>query len=227
MITDRFKYNPDNLTEDKLWGLGLCAIFAEKSHNRHDILYGNVKSSISEKHINKSKEGLKNNWKITDRESFLKALDNILEEGFGVNFKSFRDSFTLLPEHAKDGYINNIARESNKHLLHKIIKTYDKKLPKAGIAAYDYEKCINLCRAVSYIGYIEEEELWKCILKVSRLAQSQYSSWEEYGLASFVGYQLATTEFNESIEDYFNIYKKLLVDKKSPWVRNSWNTKLD
>lgn len=220
-------YNPDNLSEAQLWVLGLNYIQANRDEN---IYYDTLpKSNNDQKLIQKTIKILDKDWGIKNKEEFLEKSGLFMELNYTKQYNRKIQFFSTLSTTAQDNYINKFGINTNDYISYKIIKSYCNKLPKAGIAAFDYSRYIYVCRKAFFAGFIDEGEAWNLMFKVAKAVQEAYSSWREYVLAYEVGKQLIKSKklTKELFENETPYISKLILEEDSPLRKLDWNTKLE
>lgn len=220
------EYNTENLTEAQLWMIALSAILNEQNGYSHDSIYGGRQRSAEQIKINK--ECLERDWNISNRQTLMDSLDWLWEDGHRSDFLKARSFFSALSENGQNDYLKAISKESDRYIQYHLIKAYDKKLPQAGILAWDFGRYVFLCRDGAFLGYISNQEAFELMLKVAKVIQKSYLSWKEYGLAYMAGRQFWLKNLSsDSAHWHTNYLSKMLFDKDSPWVKLDWSTKLE
>lgn len=97
--------------------------------------------------------------------------------------------------------------------------------PAATIAAWDYGRYVALCRWGYSLGYLSEDEAWRRIMPIARLARDTYSSWQEYA-DSYVAGRTYWSPGMRDAQHVAGIRARLLADPASPWVQLPWDLDL-
>ncbi|MCK5594697.1 DUF1266 domain-containing protein [bacterium] len=220
------KRKPVSLFQQKEWVLAATAIIAERSNLRHDLLGGSESTS---QNIKRWKTFLRMKWKITDRESLYRVLQEIKDKGDRKNFNHFGSwASQKTAKELEKFFTERKSTEKFKRKSNVSKKHYDM-LGSKSILGWDYACYISLCRWGYLVGYISsEEEAWYEIMPVARLLQRNFDSWADLGQNYLIGLEFMSSSRTEQyIPVYREVYQKLLTDPKSSWNVLSWNMELD
>ncbi|ABC32766.1 conserved hypothetical protein [Hahella chejuensis KCTC 2396] len=214
---------PKPLSDSQLWALAVPAILTEFNRARHDLLGSEVTTPES---IQSWKEGLKDWWSVTDRESLLETLDWLLEGGHRAGFNKLREQVMQLDsEQYQAAWEANEDEELRANM--KIIRRYSNALGEPGIASWDIGRYISLCRWGYLVGMLTEEEAWERILHAARAVQGMYHSWRQMGLGYVVGRMYWQSDASdEHMTKFFNLLRRQTVSPDSYWVRLPWDLDL-
>jgi len=217
-------HNPENLRQSQLWALALSAVLAGQNRLRHDVVCGGDKTAQK---IKMTKQALKRDWGMGSAANLRDSLQWLSSEGHSAGFAAERVYFSTLSDAGQDAYISSFPRESAEYVKYQILKIYHRKLPQAGILAWDLGRYVFLCRDAVLVGWITEQEAWKLIMPVARRAQQAYSGWNEYGMAYLAGRQFWLNQLSkENVDDHADYVRSLLLDSDSPWRQLNWNMDL-
>lgn len=209
----------------RLWGLALGAILAVQNDYDHRQLVGDELSTAS---IESCRKIFNRDWEITTTDDFWNKLFKLVSTGHNAGFMEQRSFLATLTAAGQSAFIASLAVGTVEWIDYKIVYLYHRKLPPAGIAAWDYGRAVNQCRSATKIGLISSDEAWKQILDIAVKAQQAYSSWFEYGMAYLAGRQYWLGELNEQrIAEHLEYISPLLLDRDSPWQQLAWHTNLD
>ena len=126
---------------------------------------------------------------------------------------------------------NNLLQKLGNQYKLRIVMQYDKVLPKAGILAYEISQYVSICQLSSYLGYLSKSELLENLHPVALLAQTNYSSFREYGIASTVGLLFYQAHGQHSDDAFYRTAFKTLSyclnEPYSYWRNLDWNLALE
>lgn len=135
--------------------------------------------------------GLRNQWGITDRDSAIKALDDLME------LKKSKQMDKHVPQTKENPEFQKLYEQMSAELnipveeLRKVDSTY----------AWDTTRAISIARWSFWTGYITEEEAWSYIVKASSIAQSEGKNWGEYTCSFLLGRLLHGFDIDGIVED--------------------------
>lgn len=187
------------------------------------ILSARNKMSFDELKIDSkaSKEVLKEGWNVTSKETAIDVLEWLVNEGHRTEAD---EVYKVIKAGKGENYTD----------LNKTIKLYDKATStmKAQlgfkeeifnnvntVAAWDTDRLVTVARWCCSAGYITEEEAWKYINKAVAMAQSSFSSWEEYYISCAYGRAIA---FDGDIDELIGTGKVLFKDSNSVWKKHNF-----
>ncbi|NLL07136.1 MAG: DUF1266 domain-containing protein [Clostridiaceae bacterium] len=216
--------------------------FWEKLNNEKLIITNEILCGISEetkkilkdKQISEIRHFLIHRLHIIDENSFRNCL-NYFFNGTNVSrsFEEKRIFITVLPDRERKALINSLNQKNKEYIRLSIVNQYYKLLPKAGILAYDISNCVSICRLGMHQGYLKESEFASYLDTLAIKAQENYSSFEEFGLASVVGLLYSMDSLDDRAFDYdmaINYYteklKLALTHPQSYWRNLDWKLKL-
>ena len=213
-------YNPDNLSQAQLWGLGLSAVLTQLNAARHDRLHG---SGTDRDAILDIKHTLKHYWSIENRKDLLDTLDWLSGQGHHTAFEQWQQIFQLKSERRIKAFLASHTDKVNLAL----VNNYYRSLNGVGIRAWDDGRYVSLCRWGATAGYLTEPEAWDHILRLARSVQTTFSSWHNFALSYLAGKQYWQDQLGEDfVVREMELVKVLLSDDDSPWVKLPWNTDL-
>ncbi len=163
------------------------------------------------------KEGLKEDWDITDRKSAIEVLDWLVNEG---HRKDYDEVLKILKEGKASDYegleeAEELYKKCNTMLTTKL-KIDKKILDKVTLMAWDTDRLVNVARWCYYLKYINEEETWKYIEKAKEMSQSSFNSWEEYYASNVYGRAIA---YSGEPQELLSAGDYLLKNKNSIWKK--------
>lgn len=150
----------------------------------------------------KLRDGLVEMWGVTDAASARQAVDGLMRSGHRGHYDK---DFSRLQEGAE---LHETKSFSGSDLLRWEVaqKIWEKVgLPLTNdrpttMAAFDYERIGFLARTCYVLGYLTEDETWRCLLWTARHARGDFSSWHEYA-ASYVFGRAVAYEDDDADED--------------------------
>ncbi|AIG26837.1 hypothetical protein BRLA_c025180 [Brevibacillus laterosporus LMG 15441] len=223
MTTNTTLTNP--ASKITLWCYGLAAVMNEMNGLK---LKDNYKLNKSKENIRIHKHSLARDWGIENKEDLLQSLQWLLNEGHRHSFDEMKFFLSTLSESDQLHYIESIPKTSETYREYYIVRAYMDRLPLAGIAAWDWGRYAHLCRIGAFVGYLSDDEVLELVKHVARIAQQQYSSWQEFGTSFLIGRQFwwgQTT--SESAVTMARFVRNLIIHPNSVWNRLDWNQPLN
>lgn len=198
-----------------------------------EILHGFPKSGskfVNDSTKNRLKRFLGSFYGVHDKEELIDRLNMLLSKSQLTRiFNERRNYLMFLPYRERPSFIESFFNAEGTFTEYSLVNEYGKSLPPAGIFAFDISNHIRLCRIGGFLGYLDETELIDNLHKPATLAQSLYSSFEEFGFAATVGLMFCSVnrygEYNYEY-DYIGNLKKLLTHPKSYYRNLDWNMNL-
>ncbi|WP_444944987.1 DUF1266 domain-containing protein [Microbulbifer sp. ZKSA006] len=218
-------YNPDNLSDAQLWGLGVSSILTEMNGQRHDTLY--QAGVRTEKVVSNLKHMMQRDWGIESREEYLDMLEWLANEGHNHSYMQIQDHFNTLSEKSIDALIKAYSHNTDQQSNFKIVRNYRHTLRVGGIGAWDDGRYVSICRWGATTGVLTEEESWEKIHQVALRVQSSYDSWYSFGLSYIAGRQYWRKDTSEFFaKDAMKMIRGLTGKSNSPWNLLDWNLDL-
>jgi hypothetical protein len=171
-------------------------------------------------------------WGVKDRESALKNLENIRQQGHRVKFNVLRN---IVPS---DGKMNKLELEKFKQVFTfdfegQNLQMSDEDYQKLGawfqrthkftgengILAWDTARFVHLVRLSFVAGYIDDNEAWGEILKMAPIAEGKFNSWLEFVHSFLIGRTFWSGSEDPQVK---MICERLLGHPASPWNFYSW-----
>lgn len=209
----------------KAWALGCSAVVVEYNHSRHDLL-GMEEYTPSK--AEKSRTSLCTScWDINNREDLFSNMIQINIGGHRKIFEQISLSFMSLNEADRLAVLEMYKANDVNTPQILFVEKQHKNVGEEGILAWDYSRIIFLCRWGYKSGYINEQEAWTILIKIAKMLQKQFDSWEELGRNYIIGRKF---RFYEEMQNeaylYEDAYQRLLDMSSSPWNLYSWNMNL-
>lgn len=168
------------------------------------------------------KDGLSAAWEVNNTEEAIQTLEWLLSEGHRTKFNELLlalktgQSFTE-EEVGKSQECYESAQEGMMKRLSFTKSDFDQVNT---IAAWDFERAINIARWSYIVGYLTEDQAWNYIERAANAASPIFQSWNEYFISFAFGRAIA---YEGKINDIIWKGKELLDDKDSIW--NEFNFK--
>jgi hypothetical protein len=220
------QFTPPALTPSQAWAMSLAAIYFQESGHPQMVL-GSVRDVDQSEEW--EKQSLKSGWNITDHSSLLATLDELLKEGHRSSFIEAGRLLAAKDEDAFTSYLNGpLIRESKKSSIRSLRDGYLKWKERLGLA-FDLCRYANLVSKGVRSGFITEEEGWDLLTPVTRIAQKNFTSWQELGENFLNGRAAWKTSEDSNSEPDFEAILRLLSNPKdpnSPWNQVPWNADL-
>lgn len=173
-------------------------------------------------------EVLQELWKVSDKLSALKVLEEIRTQGHRTKFnvlkscvadhdrisaaglEKFKQIFTFdFPEDAEI----ELNDEQFRQLATWVQKT-DRFVGACGILAWDTARLVQLCRLSYCAEYIDDITAWAEILKMAPVTLGQFKDWREFALSFIIGRTFWMGEEDPRIK---KCCERLLGNPLSPW----------
>ena len=170
------------------------------------------------------KKSLERWWGVTDRESLLRILQWVQDDGHRKGWDRLADAI----ESGAPALKSELAQQNPKSQNQiNVCTKYYKQVGAKSLLGWDYSRYIELCRWGYMCGYLSKDEAWEKIMPAAKLLQKTFDSWEDLGQNYIIGRKYwSTQETAKSGDIYARNLKTLLSDARSPWVLLKWQTKL-
>jgi len=204
--------------EQQRWAIAASAILSGANHENLNTLSSGG-SALSTRRL------LEDSWGISDRDSFLKALEWIEQGGHRQLFNALGERSSRASAEELSAVLSKLNSEDANSLT--MAHRYYEKFGSQSITAWDYGRYINLCRWGVASGYISEAEGWPCAMHAAQILQQTFGSWKEFGQNYIVGrefWSLRQTKING--QEMRERYQRLVSDPSSPWNQIPWNLSL-
>ncbi|MDL2229965.1 DUF1266 domain-containing protein, partial [Treponema sp. OttesenSCG-928-L16] len=217
----KYTPNPNRLSARQQWAIALTGIMTERNGDQHDMLSF---SDMNEKNIAGWVELLRRDWKVGNREELLAMLEETEHNGI-------KEALKTVKEIVQDNTNFSIIDIFNKHRVNSRYYNYLKftvlnwgLYKDRTITAWDWGRCISLCRWAYGAGYISEEEAWEKIFYYAEKIKPLYASWQEYGLDYYLGRIFWAAGFGDDITYLLETDKayKSLFAEDGLWSRLDW-----
>ena len=206
---------PTSLSPAQSWALAIGAIYSQLNGlNPYLLGYGNSEPSARE---------LKEDWNITDRNSFLKVINNLLSSERRTGVQSKGAQLAAMTDAQFAAALGLLPADDAPHV--KGLRTgYIKWKDRVGLA-WDLCRAANLINIGYDLHYINEQEAWGFLQTIAKQTQAGFGSWQEMidnyldGREGWYGVR----------EPHFDACAQLLLnpnDPNSPWNQNLWKTDL-
>ena len=216
------------LSKAQLWAISLTGIMTEVNRSYRNSLNT---LALDERGRNNNRGTLSRDWGITTREGLLENLDNLER---GLHSASFREIQGIVfevslaaSEYEVMNILNKYTWDQTKiNRFNYVWNNWDEYHSRT-IKAWDLGRAVSLCRWGYGAGFITEKEAWDRIIRIAKLIQPLYNSWEEYGYDYYMG-RLFWASGSRSEDSYLapteSVYRRLM---DSYWNWLEWNIDLD
>jgi hypothetical protein len=202
------------LSTARSWALAVAMPFPQKNGDDPHVLGFHV--------TDEELTQFKSESKITDKDSLLKALDSLRDQGQRVPFQDEGAKVAAMSDEDFNSLVT--AHPESATAIRATRASYLKWKDKSGLA-WDICRAANLVNIGYDANFLTEQEAWDRLLEIARQAQSNFSSWQELSDNFLDGQEIAR---NKRDPDY-DACAKLLLDPKesnSPWNQLPWHTDL-
>ncbi|MGG4551216.1 DUF1266 domain-containing protein [Paenibacillus humicus] len=162
------------------------------------------------------RQGLASAWDISNSEEAVETLEWLLTEGHRADYDEL-----LAALHAGESFTaeevgkSQECYESAKSELIKKLSFAESDFTRLDtIAAWDYDRAVNIARWSFIVGYITEEQAWGYIGRAADAASLVFDSWKDYFISFALGRAIA---YEGDIYDILWNGKELLEEKDSIW----------
>lgn len=172
--------------------------------------------------IDTIKAQLENWWEIADRDSVVKTVNWLLNEGHHADADEALAVLLSDEEVDADPELDEKLDEVRQMVAYMIQNEYCDRttIPHTAIA-WDLVRVVNLGRWAYLCGYVTEEEMWHIMQVGAEVARQEFSSWQEFGLS----YTLGRGVWHDDTDDCdtaYEIASLLLGRDDSPWRQIAW-----
>lgn len=207
------------------WALACSALMFTKHDEGCNSLRGDAPT---EENNDTEREALAEWWGIESREELLDQLKALQGDG-GFN-RTWKEYVKYQTNGMQLDQLLDVASDitsgdfSNRMSL---VEQYGRKYGDRGILAWDLCRYVCLVRWGFRLGFVSEQEANELLLPVAKRLRSNYSSWQQMGEEYLVGRKFWNEEhWKKDEKEYSRIYKMLLTEKNSPWMKIPWDTDL-
>ena len=204
------------LSRAQAWALAVGTIYAQTNGGNPNILgYGGYPEP--------AQGMLKRDWGVTDRKSFLDAMESLLQEGMRSEFLTAGKKVGEIPESEFKAKTVLFTDEKLAPIL-AVRESYLKWKDKTGLA-WDLCRADNLVSLAYAAKYINESEAWGLLSRIARTTQKSFRSWQEMSDNFLDGRKIWAGQSSPK----FVLCSQLLLDPKeanSPWNQLPWQTDL-
>ena len=165
-------------------------------------------------------------WHVVDRDSALKALKNLREQGQRDKFKQlaqftnditkFKQLFLFEFAHPEEVQIDDKGFQS----LAEWLKKASSYVPECGILAWDVARYVHLVRLCFMGQILEAEECWQQVDLIEPLVEGQFKDWMQFSQSYLIG----LTFWSGQEDPYIKAScERLLGYEVSPWKFYPWS----
>jgi hypothetical protein len=169
------------------------------------------------------KEGLERYWDVGSRQEAFNVLEWLIDEGHRTHYDSLYRALKTgngLEVEDADVIKSRECYESAQRVMRDSLKFTDEHYQAVdSIAAWDYDRAINIARWSHALDYITEHEMWNFIRRSAVKAGITYNSWEEYYIAFAFGRAIA---FHGSATQIVGSTEALFKKENSLWKELSF-----
>ncbi|MEI7026874.1 DUF1266 domain-containing protein [Paenibacillus sp. y28] len=219
------KAKPKHLRPTDLWFRALGAILDEMNGLDSESYY---ELKRTKDNIDMHAYSLKRDWNIASGEDLKEALGQLRDNGHRSSFDKTRWILSSMTEAEQAAYIQTISPASSQYTQACIVRAYMNRLPRAGIAAWDWGRYANMCKKGVFLSYITESEARELLMLIGPEVQKAYSGWLEFAISYLAGRQFWWNQLTrESAEEHAGYVHKLVTDNKSLWNQLDWKLSLE
>ncbi|MGP1576440.1 MAG: DUF1266 domain-containing protein [Treponema sp.] len=214
------------LSDAQRWALALTEIMTEVNHDSHETLNF---SDRNEENKARYEEMLDRDWGIHNREELLETITKVECDGHAAALKEIKDIMNDTKYLSLFTLLSDYELSERKYNYFKFTLANWTLFSDRTIIAWDYGRCIALCRWGYDCGYLTEQEAWEKIFYYAQLIQPLYTDWKEYGFDYYMGRLFFAAGFCEEVayaEQTDKIYRKL-IGPGGYWRMLEWNISLE
>lgn len=175
---------------------------------------------------NLTKVLLEQSWNVVDRESAIKAIENLKKEGHRQTYRNYQKELEQLGmlDMELEVFLNTLVNMEMEGYLYRYVivySLYHEGMDEDAMAAWDLCRINQLCGDYYVCGYMTYEEAMDISLENSLILQEKYSSWDELVDSYMLGYQFwqsdpCLTDDSPTLERY-HYYEELLEMQDGPY----------
>ncbi|MCH1627201.1 DUF1266 domain-containing protein [Fredinandcohnia quinoae] len=162
------------------------------------------------------KEGLSSAWEVSNTEEAVQTLEWLLTEGHRGRYDELLialkagQTFT----EGEVGKSQECYETTQKGMMQKLSFTKSDFDQVDTIAAWDFDRAVNIARWSYILGYLTEEQAWDYIERAANNASQLFDSWKDYFISFAFGRAIA---YEGYIYDIIWNGRELLNEKDSIW----------
>jgi len=162
------------------------------------------------------KEGLETAWGILNRDDALNTLEWLIEQGHRIEYdETYLSLKAGEPVDEEQFGESKKCYEEVKAVIKELLKWTDEDFRHIQtIAAWDYDRAVNIARWSYALGYITEEEVWSYIKRAATQASQTFENWKSYYISFAFGRAIA---YKASAYDTVYGTEDLMKDQNSIW----------
>ena len=198
------------LSRERAFALAVGAIYAQvNGKNPHVLGYGGNPED--------TRPSLENQWGITDKASFQKESEDLLQTGQRTKIQAVGQSLSNLTD-AENSTFSTFTQGPSAQAAR---RSYSKWKDRTGLA-WDMCRYVNLINDGYAVGYISEPDAWDHLRAAADQVHAKFSSWQEMSDNFLDGREVWAGEKDPSFEECSD----LLLNPKDPnsvWTENPWS----
>ena len=214
------------LSDAQRWALALTEIMTEVNHASHDTLnFG----ELNERSKASYEAMLARDWDVHNRAELLETIEHVEHDGHVQALKKIKDIITTVKHLSLFALLNDYELSERHYNYFKFTLANWTIFSDRTITAWDYGRCISLCRWGYDCGYLTEQEAWKKIFYYAKLIQPLYEDWEDYGFDYYMGRLFWASGFCQELDyamETDKIYRKL-IKPNGYWATLDWDVPLE
>ncbi|QSQ12221.1 DUF1266 domain-containing protein [Myxococcus landrumensis] len=219
-----FQPNPKaNLPPQQLFGVLLGAVNAEQVNAYPNSLETGVPWP-------RLQAGLNEAWDVTSPQSAAAQVEKLLSQGHRVNFDAaLRQLAGVSPDQwervAKSGNeaLSNLGATLASLKEDKIEFTAEELA--RGTLAWDLGRAVVVTRMSHDLKFLNESQAWAFIARAAEQAQSQFSSWEQWGKSYLLGRAMWGGAEDGMLSGITAITLECQAAPAGPWTKLAWQKK--
>jgi hypothetical protein len=197
------------------WALAVGAIYTQRAGLDTKVLGSNEGPDPA-------KTMLKRDWGITDKETLMSRLDSLIITGHRATLQKDGAAYAAMSDEDFEKLTTGQPQKAGS--MKALRACYQKWKERTGLA-WDMCRAVNVINSSFAAKFITEDEAWTQLMRVARVTQPAFSSWQEMS-DNFLD---AREVWSNGRDPKFEACSKVLLnsaDPNSPWTINSWNTSL-
>lgn len=162
------------------------------------------------------KEGLSASWDVSNTEEAVQTLEWLLTEGHRTRYDQLLIALKAGQSFSEDevGKSQECYETAQEVIMKKLSFTTSDFDQIDTIAAWDFDRAVNIARWSYILGYLTEEQAWGYIERAADAASQLFESWKDYFISFAFGRAIA---YEGDIYDILWNGQKLLNEKDSIW----------
>jgi hypothetical protein len=201
------------------WALAAGGILTRmRWQERLDLLGGNPRDDAER--VERVRGNLKDGWGVESRESGLKVLAWLRDEGHRTDYDKL-DAFVAKNRELVRKLLSRPGGRDQ--LALGFVFAHQAEIGAKSLLAWDLGRLIDVAGWCYVVGYLTEDEAWAWIMPAARRLQNTYSCWDDLGRNYCLGRHFWDPKIDDAAERAVDWLES---DAASPWAHLAWTMDL-